>query len=648
MAVLDNPAPVNLVRSICLCNIFNFLMSACKACLIPFLTLYLKKLGLSATQTGIVIGAKTFAGLLFAPLWSKCAVKCGHRRLMLMFSLLAMGATYLSITAVPSLDEAAFASVCTKASFNTSTLDKVHLPVSQKPNIDDGISGAIVTSPSMNNDSYVNPTATTDNHTTENGSNPIVGQSVPTTKVPRTTKLVRTTVTSGKDEEDQRVRQLLCEILLAVGIKQSVLDESSEEDMIQEIFSLLNDPDGRYLLREALKNLSPDAIDLLQSLTSRDKRDVDESEQGGSGSVLSRLGNQLWVRLKDFKEEVKNAENKMFIVLIVVLTIGEALSSPIEKIADDGWFEFLETIDDIEKYGMHRIWSSFAYILLPVIVTLAVDNTNCLFGAQIHPFMLHFFMFGGFLALTFIFAFCLPMATSEKYKYASKVMKGMSILCCNFRHLMFVITLFITGAVSSSYYNFMFWMLTDLGSGELTMGMCLSLAALSEIPMLLLNDKIMAKIGNGGIVCVSLIFLSGRCLYYSFLKTPWAVLPIELTHAFTHTALWWGILNSTSFNSSPALSRSIRSILSTVYFGLGFALGSAVSGVVYDMYGMKILMQAGAVIAIGWFPILCLSVRCCKERNEREVKYKRLLTSNDASDTDSVEDDWLDMALKDR
>jgi MFS family permease len=214
---------------------------------------------------------------------------------------------------------------------------------------------------------------------------------------------------------------------------------------------------------------------------------------------------------------------------------------------------------------------------------------------------------------------------------------------------MFVITLMVTGMVYASYFNFLFWLLIDMGSKEFTLGVCITIAALAEIPMLLFNDKLIKKIGNGGVVCLSVLFLSARCLYYSFLPTPWAVLPAELTHAFTHTALWWAVLSSQTFNSTPALSRSIRSILSTVYFGVGFGFGSVVSGIVYDAYGPAILFQAGAVLAIAWFPFLGLGMRCCREKDRNHVKYTRLLNSDDMSDdTDSMEDDWLEQALKER
>lgn len=634
-------------------------MAASKACLLPFLTLYLKKLGLSATQTGLVIGAKTFVGLLFAPLWSRCAVRSGRRRFMLMFSLFAMGATYLSITAVPSMDDTAFASKCT----NLKPVNVINSHASGQSVLTTTTTSTLKTVTHLAENGTLSDidSSSSGNLTLDNGDEgPLVGVTSPSsgsqtetskTKLTTRSKSMKTPTPGHEEPDNKKVKNTLREILVSAGMREEEVANLNIDEMSAIINNLMSSENGRYLLSVAVQHLSDEARETLQSLSTRTKRDTADSDDGkmdeNSGSVLSRLSNKLWRKLSDFRKEVKNAENHMFIVLIVILTVGEALSSPIEKIADDGWFEFLESIDDIEKYGMQRIWSSFAYMLLPLIVTLVVDNTTCLFGQQVHPFMFHFVIFGFLLILTFLFAFCYPMASSDKYKYASKVAKGMNIICCNFRSLMFVITLLITGAVYSSYYNFLFWFLDDMGSGEITMGMCLTLAALAEIPMLLFNDKIIRKIGNGGIVALSLLFLSARCLYYSFLTTPWAVLPAELSHAFTHTALWWGILSSPSFNTSPALSRSIRSILSTVYFGMGFALGSALSGVIYDEYGVKTLFQAGAVIAIAWFPVLSIGVRCCRERDESQAKYKRLLTSDDASGTDS-EDDWLDQALKDR
>lgn len=618
MASFDNQAPVNLVRSLFLCNVFHFFLSASKACLFPFLTIYLKQLGLSATQTGVIVGAKTITGLVFAPLWSKCSVRCGRRRCMLMFSLFFMAVTYLSLTAVPSINEDAFASRCaiTHNNFNVSQLTDVN--TFHKGTVTGSVTPAL-------NDSNI-------------GISPAQKTNV------MSTSLVTSNSANAKPSIEDRLRNALIGILVDVGMPLAELKELSDIQLRQLIDELTSSKDGLRLLSETLQK-HPDSAFALE-LKHRKRAASDEETEHEKDSDESSWKQNFMKVMTDFRNHIRDTENDIFIVVLVVLMVGESLSCPIGKIADDGWFEFLEGIDDMEKYGMHRIWSSFAYILLPLTVTLAVDNTNCLFGRSIHPFMLHFFLFGVFCFITFILAIFYPMATSEKYKYANKVMKGMQIVCCNMRSIVFVITLMVMGTIYASYYNYLFWVLLDMGSTEITLGLCLTLAALAEIPMLLFNDKLVNKIGNGGIVSLSLLFLSARCLYYSFLPSPWAVIPAEITHAVTHTAMWWAILSSPSFNSSPGLNRSIRSILSSIYFGLGFAFGSIISGFAYDFYGRAILFQSGSVLAIGWFPFLCLGVRCFKDSDKNKVKYTRLLTSDDASD--DKEDDWLEEALNDK
>lgn len=670
MAIMESQPPVNLVRSIFLCNIFNFFLSASKACLLPFLTLYLKKLGISATQVGFIICAKTVVGLVFAPLWSMCAVRCGKRRFVLMFSLLVMAATYLSLTAVPSFDKSQFISKCVQ----NPTFNESQWTTSNDAQFGKEFQGnASVNSNESHNvkASEIPVLPVTTPKPAEQSTSPktSLNEASPDTKsttaapTPETATSTLSDITPSPKREDvtsepnMQLNAVLQEILIAVGIPEKSVKKMSTDHMSTLISSLMDSKKDRHILDEALEKLSPEAIQTLQDMTARKRRDVADSgtnvdKNAGNASGSSEPSWKVWTK-KLFKEIVRvrdqliETEFHMFVVVLVVLMVGEAFCSPIEKIADDGWFEFLESIDDLEKYGMQKIWSTFAYILFPFIVTLAVDNTDCLFGMTVHPFMLHFYLFGAVLGVTFIIALFYPMTISDKYKYASKVGKGMRQICCSGRSLMLTLTLLLMGIVYASYYNFLFWLLDDLHSGEFTMGMCLTLAALSEVPMLLFSEKLVKKIGNGGVVALSLLFLSLRCLYYSFLTTPWAVLPAELCHAFTHTAMWWAILSSSSFNTSPVLSRSIRSILSSVYFGVGFATGSLVSGIVYDIYGKAILFQAGAVLSIAWFMVASVGLRCCREKDRSQVKYSRLLNS-DQSDTDSAEDDWLEHALKDR
>ena len=60
-------------QAVCVFGLFYFLYFGGFACLIPFITLYFRQLGLSASQVGIICGSKSIAWVLIAPVWISCA-----------------------------------------------------------------------------------------------------------------------------------------------------------------------------------------------------------------------------------------------------------------------------------------------------------------------------------------------------------------------------------------------------------------------------------------------------------------------------------------------------------------------------------------------------------------------------------------------
>ena len=336
----------------------------------------------------------------------------------------------------------------------------------------------------------------------------------------------------------------------------------------------------------------------------------------------------------------------LFLVLLVIVVGGEVFSAPVEKVADDSWFEFLNRIDDLERYGQQRFWGSLAFVIIPIIVTVTVDNTPCFLPYHVHHQLLHFYIFVVFVAAA-LFVSCwfpTPPPTTNG-KYGSKVFKSLKIICCDGRGFLFGFTLLLTGAVYAAYHNFLFWRIQDLGGSETVMGLCVSIGAFAEIPMLILSTRFVKSVGNSWAVSISLLVLALRVLYYAYIPAPYAILPMELTHGITHTALWFAILTYEDFNVGSSLDRSLRSVLSSFYFGFGFAGGSIASGYIFDTYGATNLFVGCSIITGGWC-LLFSFIQKCIPRKEK-VRYIKLLRSDSDQSDDDEDDDWLEMALKD-
>ncbi|NXL04656.1 MF6LB protein, partial [Mesembrinibis cayennensis] len=91
-------------RALALSGLFRLLQGAGRACAAPFLTLYLRHLGLPAPLVGVVAGAKHLAAALWAALGSRCPRGRRKRRLLVAGSLLGSAGAGLLLTLIPPAD----------------------------------------------------------------------------------------------------------------------------------------------------------------------------------------------------------------------------------------------------------------------------------------------------------------------------------------------------------------------------------------------------------------------------------------------------------------------------------------------------------------------------------------------------------------
>ncbi|NWS44154.1 MF6LB protein, partial [Probosciger aterrimus] len=88
-------------RALALSGLFRALQGAGRACAAPFLTLYLRHLGLPAPLVGLVAGAQRLAAALCAPLCARCPRAAGRRWLLVAGAALGSVGAGLVLTLVP-------------------------------------------------------------------------------------------------------------------------------------------------------------------------------------------------------------------------------------------------------------------------------------------------------------------------------------------------------------------------------------------------------------------------------------------------------------------------------------------------------------------------------------------------------------------
>ncbi|XP_033630694.1 major facilitator superfamily domain-containing protein 6-like protein B [Asterias rubens] len=774
---------VDLQRTLTFVSFFYFTYSASKACLFPFLTLYFRQLGLSATQTGVICGLKAFVALWGAPLWSSCATKHGRQRIVLMVAMFMMLASNLGLTLLPPADGDLYLAYCNprnnsanyREPSNNSRVDNedaVSMPSSTAPTTryTSTLSGSPFSTSQTSKDFigstdsnlWINTKKTTTlylrikptrklpfdnfhpnlNHDTGSTARPSPHNNAnqiwtpkPSNPLPESNTLPESNSqyteestadhlqsnneqSQLEDYQDSAPSYISTTPTLPAVVSPSTTKSNNQqlnhnqyynhESVMQPQSNNLklnpNHNDGRPgthlnwgnidhnqasgnkkkkfnhkpnqrqrkpTLTEN-SNSKPNRRQKIETTKSifagkpsvshdRKKRSnvdkhtvpIEASEISQNNQYPQSLGQAQDIVSKPLTSFLES-EHIVFVIALLIVVIGESLSCPVDKICDSNLHETLDAVDELDKYKRHRVPSMIGFAIFAVTVAVIVDKTDCRIFLKASHFMIHFYMFAVLLGLAFLLAFFYPIPAIRKGNKQMRFCKGIRLLFADPHNVVVTLTTFIAGAIASNIHNFLFWHMQDLGGSEVVMGVALLVSVTSQIPMLFLTGWLTRKLGHTGVLVVALLCLSSRLLYFAFLWTPWAVVPVEVLCAFSQQALFQTVSSYAEQISPPAMDRSTQSILNSMYHGLGFFIGGSVGGLVYDQVGLKVLYSASAGLALAWGMVVVLVEQLVPKK--RKLHYSSLLRREEDADEDYLSEeesdevygnDWLVQALKD-
>ncbi|KAM9843587.1 major facilitator superfamily domain-containing protein 6-like [Aulostomus maculatus] len=95
---------IDIKRALALASTFNFLHSCATSCLLPFLTLYFRQLGLTAAMTGVIMGTKHLISLVWRPVSNLLAHLYNKGRVVMTGSVVCSAALAMVLLAFPPAD----------------------------------------------------------------------------------------------------------------------------------------------------------------------------------------------------------------------------------------------------------------------------------------------------------------------------------------------------------------------------------------------------------------------------------------------------------------------------------------------------------------------------------------------------------------
>lgn len=544
---------IDVTRALALAGTFTFLCSCARSCVLPFLTLYFRELGLTPAMTGVVLGSRHLVTLVWSPAAGLLSRHYNKRRAVISGSLVFSAAAALILLLVPSAGVHTQPPTC-----NTS-----HLRASPSQSL---------------------------------------GES-----------LLRSSTSAALTLQNPESRVTVSAAVSAnrPGSQNISVDLGADSSSVPQPVAA------------PVRRRRSQVTDL-----------PDEAAEETHFDFLSSL-------------KMMDSQHQLFVLVLIIVSVWELLSAPLDWTADDGLYEYLDFADAADRYSGTGVWGLLGAACGAGGAGLLVSQLSCLIAEHTSRSVVHFYCYASAAALALPVAACLPLYLNRKQDRANRLLKAAQLVRGSPRALLCAVTTLLVGVCGSAVDNFLLWQMQDHGSDELHMGVSLAVALLSQAAFPLLAGRVSKLLSPGRILTVGAASLGLQCFYYSFLWGPWAVLPAQVLSCLSGGALWWAVNVQCEDVATPGAERSVSRVFGSLSLHLGRGVGSVAGGFVAQRLGLPWLFRGAAVALMLWS--VCLPLLQVRAPRQRRINYSRLLAAaSEGSDSESEQErDWLDKATQD-
>ncbi|KAM7333618.1 hypothetical protein ACRRTK_006938 [Alexandromys fortis] len=578
-------------RALGVARLFHLVCGVRDACVTPFLTLYLRQLGVTALWVGVLMGTKHLVAACWTPFCAFLAKRYHKRRMFLTGSLLGSAGASLLMVLIPPADRNPGNYFCNGSNRVISTV----LPL--------GV-------------------ARTMTMTSTQGSVLNHWAGAPSLPGSRHTRALDTSGFPngfGKDQEG------ILGGLQAYSVD-SVAGARITTQARHPVTSGLrvNSQEGTFEVGNATLGPLPGSTTLGSpgnlSKAQRDAQALSHSSKGPQWTLILSLG---------------------FVVF------WELLTAPLAQVADDSLYEYLDFVDATDRNRDLWLWRLLGMSAGVCGIAALVGHLECFLVTNGPRGVIHFYSYALLSTLALALSTAFPVPIDQKRGPSYKTIKALSLIRGDARLILLAFTVLWIGATASTVQNFLFWHMKDHGSSELVMGFSVALSLLGEILFHPFRTWLLRKLSRVGVLGLGLGCLALQLLYYSFIWSWWSVLPVQILSAISSGALWWAVGVSIEDLSTSGVERSLGTVFRGYFYESGSSLGSFAGGFVVMRFGIAVLYQACCVVLLLWLALF-LSTQSRLPREQR-INYSKLLAmeGSDASDSEQgSERDWLVKAMR--
>jgi len=265
--------------------------------------------------------------------------------------------------------------------------------------------------------------------------------------------------------------------------------------------------------------------------------------------------------------------------------------------------------DDTHRYSMVRLWGSLGFIVIAIVMGELLES----YDTTIIPIV----VFTTFVIIA-IASFMVP----EKLNVPHEDHSPIWLVIKQPKILAFLVVCFLMLCSHGPYYTFYTIYLEELGYSSRMIGVLWAVGVFAEVIVFLLMHRLLPLFGARNLLFITFFLTTLRWLIIGFLADELVMLFVaQLIHAFS-----FGVFHSVGialvheYFTGSHQGRG-QALYASVSFGAGVAVGSLISGLLWDQWGASVLFVFASCCTVLAFFIVWKFVQPPKQLSEQIKVY---------------------------
>nr|XP_039265691.1 uncharacterized protein LOC120341273 [Styela clava] len=276
------------------------------------------------------------------------------------------------------------------------------------------------------------------------------------------------------------------------------------------------------------------------------------------------------------------------------------------------------------RFGHQRLWASVGWGSAALLIGYLKDRDLDLYGGKGNPNRPFLSMFVGILICWICAAMVAAKLPIKAASNTSKVrFKDIKEVLKRGKAIAFLVLVLFYGANIAVKEIYLFWLAeVKLNAPSSMLGISTFISTLLDIPFCLAAGSLIKRFGHTPIICFGMLIYSLQVILCGVITEPWHLILEEAPRGISWGLTWVVMCSYTAKISPLGLEASTMGITQATLWGIGYGVGALLGGIFFQTFGGdKMFLLFGAMS-------LCVSVLfgifsfCTRNKDDSDVTDK--------------------------